>query len=536
MRVHSKATPPGPPPRRKEALETQERLPSEGPARVVILEGGPVGQRFDLAGTVIIGRSKDATISLVDGGISREHARIVCDGSYRIEDLGSRNGTFVNGTQVQGSAPLRFGDRIRVGHKAALLFTHFDAVEEQMLQRQRLETLGRMAAGLAHDFNNMLAAIVATQDYLLSAPTTATLADEDVRDCLIEARAAAGRAAELTPRLLGAVRGNNGSHGPFDVAEICREIARLAERTFDRRIRIDESVSERLPVQGDQAEIHQVVMNLFLNARDAMKAGGRLGVTARRATPDELARDGITTGAPHAMVIVEDSGEGMDEATRVRIFEPFFSTKEGAGFGLGLASARQMVVIHGGHIDVDSAPGAGARFRILLPLSAARELCSARETVAQEASPRPVTPQRLMIVDDDALVRKAYARSLRRAGYDVLEAPDGHEALKLFRTASPPPALVLLDLDMPHLSGEETFRMLRYLEPDLPVVIQTGHRADSSRLDGLMASGAVGFMLKPCPVSELLAEVDAALALSAQMEDSSNVTDVHSAARLLRQP
>ncbi len=494
----------------------------EGPARFVVLCGTTVGRSFVLDGDATIGRGEDAQLVIEDGSISRSHARVrrLANG-YWLEDLGSRNGTIHNGVPLaQQAVPLSFGDRVQVGLNVILLFTHYDAVEDQLLRQQRLETLGRIAAGVAHDFNNMLGVVLATLEYLSDSPGHLRLDDEDVRDCLTEARAATARAAELTPRMLGHVRGHDGQHRPLCLGELANDVLGVVRRTFDRKTNVEGKVEGSLPICGDKAELFQIVMNLCLNARDAMPDGGTLVLEARAATPEDLAATSLTP-APFALLTVRDTGTGMDAETAARIFEPFFSTKSnGAGFGLGLATARQMVAVHGGQIFVESEIGVGTAFHVFLPLRS--KSGGAIETKGKKlARIRDRGRFTVLLVDDDAMCRKAYSRGLRRAGFEVLEAEDGPTALRRFRTASSTPHVVVLDIDMPELSGDETFRMLRLLEPGVAAVVLSGHAADP-RIDAVLRAGAMVHLRKPCPFDTLVEAIEEACLQSDEFEMSTD--------------
>lgn len=459
----------------------------------------------------MIGRSGDASVTLEDPEVSRNHARISKSdlGAYLLEDLGSKNGTQVNGLPITRHL-LSFGDKIQFGPHVMLLFAPFDPIEDQLLQRQRLEALGRVGAGVAHDLNNMLGAIGASIDYLGKLPGERTLHSEEVRECFEDIRLAASQASELTRGILKFARGRAQAHTQVDLSGLCNDVMRLIRHTFDRAIQIESKIHPRLLVRGDQAELHQVLMNLCLNARDAMPSGGVLRVSASAIAPGaEALPEPLNPELTHLVLCVEDTGVGMDEATRGRIFEAFFTTKrEGAGFGLGLATVKEVVAFHGGQIRIESEEGKGTRFLVYLPMQEAdeepRKATGAHE--ALHASPRG----QILLVDDEEVVRRSFARLLRQAGHLVTEASDGVKAVDIYRQAYPRPNLVILDLDMPVLSGEETQDRLLKVDPMVRVLFVSGHD-EPTRESAVHARGALGFLRKPCKVQVLLGAVSDAL-------------------------
>lgn len=483
-----------------------------GPARLIAIAGSQAGRKFKIGDHAVIGRSMDASVTLEDAEVSRNHARISKSdlGAYLLEDLGSKNGTQVNGMPVTRHL-LSFGDKIQVGPRVLLLFAPFDPVEDQLLQRQRLEALGRVGAGVAHDLNNMLGAIGASIDYLSKLPSERTLSDEEVRECCEDIRLAAAQASELTRGILKFARGRAQAHAPVDLSGLCSDVMRLIRHTFDRAIQIESKIYPGLSVRGDQAELHQVLMNLCLNARDAMPRGGVLRVSASAIAPGtEDLPEPLNPEVPHLVLSVEDTGVGMDQATRARIFEAFFTTKrEGAGFGLGLATVKEVVAFHGGQIRIDSEEGKGTRFLLYLPMHVPGNEPRTKVTGAHE--PLQTSPRGLiLLVDDEEVVRRSFARLLRQAGHVVIEASDGVKAVETYRKASPRPNLVILDLDMPVLSGEETQERLLDVDPHVRILFVSGHD-EPSRESAVHARGALGFLRKPCKVQVLLGAVSEAL-------------------------
>lgn len=468
-------------------------------------EGPQAGQKFKIDGDVVLGRAIDSAVVLDDPEVSRSHVRITRadTGAYMIEDLGSRNGTQVNGVPIQKQY-LVFGDKIQVGPRVLILFAPFDPIEDQLLQRQRLEALGRVGAGVAHDLNNMLGAISASVDYLGRLPSERPVGSSEVRDSIADIRTALGQASELARGILKFARGRSRGHALVDLSVVCQEVIRLAHHTFDRAILLEQEVAPNLIVSGDQAELHQVIMNLCLNARDAMPAGGTLRVRA------ELV-DQVAGERPRVRIAIEDSGSGMDPVTRARIFEPFFTTKpEGAGFGLGLSTVREVVSMHGGQVEVRSSPGKGTSFFIHLPASTGQPQPVRITSGHRDLRPQTGNSARILLVDDEEVVRRSTARLLRQAGHEVLEAPGGKEATQLYANADRYPDLVILDLDMPHLNGEQTQRVILSIDPTARILFMSGHE-DFIRESSSSIGSAAGYLRKPCSVALLLSTVSSVL-------------------------
>jgi hypothetical protein len=462
---------------------------------VVVTAGTQQGKRCEVRDNLVVGRGSDVDLQLDDPEVSRKHVAVRrAPVGYVIEDLASRNRTLVNGAPLDGPRALAFGDRVQLGPHTVLLFLN-EGAERDLLRNQRLEALGRMGAGVAHDINNMLAVMLSSLDFFEQATAGGTCDPAAIRECLDDARTALGQAAGLTPRLVAF--GREGREEEVDVSALCHEITQLARRTFQRSIEIEHHISPSLRLRGDRVGLHQVLMNLCLNARDAMPRGGRLCVRA--------------SACKHRIVLsVSDTGVGLNDSARARIFDPFFTTKASTGgCGLGLATVREVVTAHGGSIDVESAPGGGTTFRVTMPGRLLRDPALA----SHDDEPRSAAPARrgsILIVDDELTVRRAFARLLRVAGHSVTLAADGNAALQLVQSGSLRPDLVLLDLDMPGLRGDEVQRRLLELQPTLRIVFASGHISpDVER--AVLEAGAVAFLGKPVASQLLLATVDDAL-------------------------
>ena len=466
-------------------------------ARLVVLGGKDVGRRIALGAELIVGRDPAADYVVDDGRVSRRHLRITKEeGRYVAEDLGSRNGSMINGQLIDKTA-LEFGDRIHIGSRTVLLFTFLDPQEEWALEAQKMEALGRLGAGVAHDLNNLLGAVSATLEYLDGISPETRLDDTDVVECLADIRSAAERAVGLAGRLTASVRRPDSELVGVDVGDLTREIAHLASRTFPRSIRVEADAGRNLFVRGNASGLHQLLLNLSINARDAMPQGGTLVLQAVQA--DAALGDMVE-------LAVKDTGVGMSDSTMGRIFEPLFTTKKaGTGTGLGLATVRQIARSHGGRVEVESELGKGSTFRVFLPLDRSAKRIRVHHTVPLETRTiHAVDGARLLIVDDEDVVARSTARLLRSQGFEVATVSEGEAAIEYCRGEVPD--LVLLDLDMPGMTGEECQRVLRTIQADMRVLFVSGHR-DPERERSVLEEGALGFVRKPFEMASLLSAI-----------------------------
>jgi len=378
--------------------------------------------------------------------------------------------------------------------------------EEELLQAQKMEAVGRLAGGVAHDFNNLLSVILGCVELQLAG------VDEDAseREDLENIRAASMRAAELTRQLLAFSRKQVMKPQVFDVNEAVDRMRAILERSLGEDVELVCRLSpEPHPVRFDPGQIEQVVMNLAVNARDAMPRGGRLTIaTGNVVLDEEYARDhrGARSG-PHVVLSVSDTGAGMDAETRRRIFEPFFTTKTaGKGTGLGLSTVYGIVRQGGGNIWVYSEPGKGTTFKVYLPRSgeAPGPLKEAPEPYEADGSGL------VLVVEDDGAVRSLVVRILEGAGYEVIEAADGKEARRAARNAYPPPDLLLSDLVLPDATGPELAAEFLEARPELRVVFMSGYAADSLDQDRAAVETAA-FIEKPFHTRDLLEAIGRAM-------------------------
>jgi PAS domain S-box-containing protein len=377
-------------------------------------------------------------------------------------------------------------------------------LEEQLRTAQKMEAVGLLADGVAHDFNNLLQAILGYGSILRSRVDAATPLARHVEQILL----AGNQAAELTRGLLAFSRKRVVNPAPADLNEIlsgaCAVLQRQIGGQIELRVLFDELP---LPVLVDRDQIVQVLMNLATNARDAMPRGGVLTIrTGRSDTGGRDAAKAPEHAGAHATLTVADSGEGLDRATTERLFEPFFTTKElGRGTGLGLSIVYGIVKRHHGEISVSSDPAAGTTFRILLPLHAAKALPPAAAQPAAAGGTETV-----LLAEDEPAVRALLATVLGEAGYTVIEAADGEEAVAAFCRQPAAIKLALLDVIMPRRNGREVSEEIRRISPGVRIVFMSGYTDDVIAQRGLLAEG-VRLIAKPVDPAVFLAGVRAAL-------------------------
>ena len=378
-------------------------------------------------------------------------------------------------------------------------------LEQQSLRSQRLESIGTLAGGIAHDLNNVLTPISMGIALLASGEH-----DQARLQVLGVIEQSAERAANMVQQVLSFARGAEGHRTRVAPARLVADVAALLADTLPKQIRIETSVPEDTwPVHGDATQLHQVLLNLCVNARDAMPAGGILRITARNLGDRDGPRivPGQSSG-PRVCISVEDTGEGMPADRVEKIFDPFFTTKPvGKGTGLGLATSLGIVRGHGGIIDVTSTPGVGSRFDVILP--AAPQDPQPAERLAHE--PAAAAGQgTILIVDDEPAVRLVSRHVLERSGYRVLEAVDGDEALAVFTAHEDEIAVVVTDMMMPGLDGAALVKALRARSATVPIVGMSGI-GPSDRLGALDVAGLAGFLHKPYSPEALLAVVHRAM-------------------------
>lgn len=380
-------------------------------------------------------------------------------------------------------------------------------LEKQMQHAQKLESLGVLAGGIAHDFNNLLVSILGNAGLALMQLAPEAPAREAVR--AIEA--AAIRSAELTKQLLAYSGRGTFVIEPLDLSQLVAEMAHILGVTIPKKVKFRTRLATGLrAVEADAGQIQQVVMNLITNAAEAV--GDRAGdivvstgeVEADRAYLSDSFLDEHLPEGRYVYLEVTDSGCGMDKETQAKIFDPFFTTKF-TGRGLGLATVLGIVRGHGGTIRVYSEPGKGTAFKVLLPASgkAAPPRRDGREMVRTGSGT-------VLVVDDEPGVRDVASKMLELAGYTVLTAHNGTAGVETFRERAGEVAVVLLDMTMPDISGEEVFRAIRQIRPDAKVIVSTGYN-EQETMSLFRGKGLAGFIQKPYEPAKLIAVVSQAM-------------------------
>jgi two-component system cell cycle sensor histidine kinase/response regulator CckA len=375
--------------------------------------------------------------------------------------------------------------------KLRLYIEQRKTLEEELRQAKKMEAVGRLAGGVAHDINNTLNSIMASvfahrqelADYGKQFPDLDNIA------------AACDRGAQLMRNLLGFARKSNYKRQSISVNDVIQSVHAILRRTANKNILIDLQLDPNRPaILGDQAQVESAVMNLCINALDAMPDGGTL--TMRTGREGE-----------RVFLAVEDTGVGMDEAVRERVFEPFFTTKAaGKGTGLGLAMVYGVVHAAGGRIDLDTAPGKGTALTLFFPKATA----TPQPAVAER--PRPaaartsdLSGKTVLLIDDEPLVLRSGVRLLRALGCNVLSAPDGREGIALAKEREGAIDLVIVDFIMPEMDGVAVIEELHRLFPSLPAILASGYTNESARLEAVKEQHAcVGFLAKPYRSDELV--------------------------------
>ena len=375
--------------------------------------------------------------------------------------------------------------------------------EEQLRQAQKMEAVGRLAGGVAHDFNNLLTAILGFSDMLLADLGATDARREDV----LEIRKAADRATSLTRQLLAFSRQQVLQPRVMDVNTLIRDLERMLRRLIGEDVELATVLEPDMwPVMADGGQLEQVLLNLVVNARDAMPAGGVITIETSNLVVDErvIRAHPFVEPGEFAVLTVSDTGVGMDAKVQARVFEPFFTTKPaGEGTGLGLATVYGIVKQSGGYILLSSEVGRGTTFTILLP-RVTRSSQAATRTGGRDASPGG--SETVLLVEDEEAVRYLARRALQRAGYRVIDARHGHDALALCRTLDAPIDILITDVVMPEMGGRDLAERLATLQPAARVIFMSGYTDDEIIRRGLMAR-QTSFLQKPFTAAQLLQRV-----------------------------
>jgi len=384
----------------------------------------------------------------------------------------------------------------------AIEITERKQMEERLRHTEKMDAIGQLAGGVAHDFNNQLAGIMGFACLLQERVKDEKLrnyADTIVRLC--------EQSKDLTGKLLAFSRGGKYEIAPVDIHELVAEVVSILEHSIDKRVRIKQLLEASPSVTaGAAGQLQNSLLNLALNARDAMPNGGELTLRTDMLDLDETfcrQHPGATPGR-HLRISVTDTGVGMDQKTQKRMFEPFFTTKpQGEGTGMGLASVYGTVVNHHGAIEVESEVGRGAAVTIYLPLAEVPEQ-KKTETAVRTASPRP--DARILLVDDEEPIRVTTSEMLRNRGFRVDTCRDGDEAVDCYRKSWQHIDLVILDMAMPAMDGRDAFIAMRRINPEVKAILATGYSLDC-RSQEILDQGVRAFIQKPFHIDQLVETV-----------------------------
>jgi PAS domain S-box-containing protein len=415
--------------------------------------------------------------------------------------------------------------RDAAGRAKSILFVSTDVTEKRSLEArflrvQRLETIGALASGIAHDLNNVLAPVSMAVDVLSLHPR-----DEQEQMLLQILATSTQRGAAIVRQLLTFSRGVEGARVRLRPRTLIKEISKIVQETFPKSIQLRMDIHEEVQeILGDPTQMHQILLNLCVNARDAMPQGGTLTLSARNVLLDQPAQDDNARrqSGPHVAIEVADTGTGMGPEVLAKIFTPFFTTKPvGQGTGLGLSTVRDIARNHGGFVEVRSQSGQGSRFTVYIPAPEGQTA----EVAAVDSPPISLGGGELILVaDDEQSILKLAKHILETHGYRVLAASDGREALAIFSRHRAAIRAVIIDLMMPHLDGPSAIKVLRSHDPGLPILAVSGTSPNDDPISGNQC-GDVSFLLKPFTVQSLLQAINAALrhpakAPLSQAEDS----------------
>ncbi|MEJ2715745.1 MAG: PAS domain S-box protein, partial [Deltaproteobacteria bacterium] len=453
-------------------------------------EGKPLGTYFDDENTKILGEhqalrrtseSVTSYITLTDAE-TNPHQMVVSSTPYFDKDKNLKGsiGVFTDVSELK-------------------------RLEAQLQQSQKMEAIGTLAGGIAHDFNNILSGVLGYASLIQKHAGE----DPQLNHYADMIHKSAERGAALAGHLLGFSRKGKQVVRDLDVHMLIDELVDILSRTLDRKVTlVTRKNAQRSSVEGDPGQIQQVLMNLCLNANDAMPHGGRLLITTDLVEIDEAScrqYEGLAPGT-FLQITVEDTGEGMSQDLKRRVFEPFFTTKEeGKGTGLGLSMVYGTVKSHGGLVRLYSEVGHGSTFIVLLPLKT--QVFEKPSRPAKKMAPAEAGT--ILIVDDEDVVRDLLSEMLQHLGYETIVARDGLEAVDLYRERYNEIDLVFLDMIMPRLSGKETFIEMKKIRPDVRVILSTGFSRNGTVQD-VLDQGILGFIQKPYSLDQLSASISEA--------------------------
>jgi two-component system cell cycle sensor histidine kinase/response regulator CckA len=379
-------------------------------------------------------------------------------------------------------------------------------IEEQLLRAQRVESIGTLASGIAHDLNNVLSPILMGLQLLRSTPS-----GESASRTIDTLELSARRAADLIKQILTFARGIQGQRGALQIRHLLGDVQKILGETMPKSIRIESDISKNLSlVSGDGTQLHQLFMNLCINARDAMPAGGALRISANNMMIDQMLHHRNLELKPGAYVAIEvaDTGEGIPAGVLDRIFEPFFTTKPlGKGTGLGLSTVQTIVKNHEGFLDVDTQVGRGTTFTVYLPATSVEAVTHQEKLQAVPAG----NGELILIVDDEAAIRDIARTTLEVCGYRVVTASNGADGLEVFRENRREIRAVVSDMNMPQVDGQTMIDFMVRMNPDLRFVCASGLSHDQDSASTPHSSGKMLSLRKPFTAEELLGALNTVL-------------------------
>ncbi len=390
-----------------------------------------------------------------------------------------------------------------------------DRLHDQLRQAEKMQVLGQLAGGIAHDFNNQLTGIMGYSELL----QTGRRDDPLVQDAAQAILQCAQRSRDLTAKLLAFARKAPQQLKPVDMHPVVREVAAILERSIDKNVKLHvELVAERSQVQGDPSALQNALLNLAINARDAMPEGGTITIqTEVIEAANVKAWDGSAPEGQgeYLAIRVRDTGVGLSPEAMGHLFEPFYTTKPvGKGTGLGLPAVHGTAVAHQGTVEVESQVGQGSTFSLLLPLDEGNHA----QPLAPDVGVIP-PGSRVLVVDDERSVREVVRVTLEQAGCEVVTAAEGTAAIELFRNRRGEFDLVLLDMVLPGMDGTKVFRALRFLRPEIKVLLVSGH-SQPGAVEALLEEGALRLLRKPFSLAQLSSAVASALTRSPHLGSS----------------
>ncbi len=382
--------------------------------------------------------------------------------------------------------------------------TDYKKLEEQLLQAQKMESIGNLAGGIAHDFNNLLGGILGYASFVKKKMSP----EDPLYHVVNSIERTAGQAAELTRQLLGFARRGKYQVKPINCNALIQDLIQFLGRTIDKQITLQVELDPQLHlIEGDEAQLQQSLINICLNARDAMPSGGTLKlITRNQILPREIyLNQRGWKGGDYVRITLSDTGTGIPPEIQSQIFEPFFTTKEpGRGTGLGLSMVYGIIQNHGGYIDFKSGPDQGTTFELFLPSITGAVIPAEspvlHPTVTQKGS------ETILIIDDEDIIRQLGADILEDVGYKVILAARGEEAIRLYQQQEQDIDLVILDVVMPGMGGKETFQKLKGINPKIKVLLSSGYSTDGE-VGEILKEGVEGMVQKPYKDEELIEKV-----------------------------